>query len=336
VLHEPGPIVLQELPRPAPRSGEVLVKVEACGICGSDLHRARAAKLPAAAPIGHEIVGTVVSNGRRQPDASRARSRVAIEATTACQHCQECRSGKPYLCEQYHLIVGGFADYIAVPRYAVHAVPPELSWTRAALAEPTAVAVHAVRIAAVHKYAQVLVIGGGTIGILLGLVLRARQDAPVAVVTRYEHQAAVAASLGLDVRTDATADGDAPPDVVFEAVGGGAEPLEQALDVVRPGGTVCVVGRYSGAVSVDMNKVVARELTLRGSATYGRRPSDFAAALAILTDAPDEIDALITHQFGLAAAAEAFSVAGTKSSGAIKVLITPGANGDEPSKEPVG
>ena len=159
-------IAIREVARPTTAPGDVLVDVHACGICGSDLHTFDgAAPLPRVCP-GHEICGRIA---RESPNGDAGRP-VVVEPIYACGVCPRCRAGEPNLCPTLELIggrrPGGFADVVAAPLTSVHPVPSGLDLDTAVLTEPLAVAVHGVGRVASAPRGEVLVLGGGTIGLL--------------------------------------------------------------------------------------------------------------------------------------------------------------------------
>jgi threonine dehydrogenase-like Zn-dependent dehydrogenase len=191
-------IELRDVATPAPAAGEVVVRVRVCGICGSDLHWFTGhAALPPVCP-GHEMAGEVAAVGAGV-SGWRAGDRVAVEPLRSCGVCRYCRHRTPQLCVRLQIfglqLAGGFADAVVVPATALFAVPPQLDWPIAVLAEPTAVAVHAVRLAGIAAGQRVLILGAGAIGLLCVLAASAA-GAEVWVSARYAHQAALARRLG--------------------------------------------------------------------------------------------------------------------------------------------
>ncbi|MGH7785222.1 MAG: zinc-dependent alcohol dehydrogenase, partial [Candidatus Binatia bacterium] len=164
-----GTIALREVAAPEPGPGEVVVRVRACGICGSDLHWFLGSLRPPHVCPGHEIAGEIAALGAGVA-GWHAGDRVAVEPLVACGICRYCRAGQPQLCRTMQIIgqqqPGGLAELVAVPAGALFAVPAGLSWPIAALAEPTAVCVHAYRLAALPAGARVLILGAGSVGLL--------------------------------------------------------------------------------------------------------------------------------------------------------------------------
>ncbi len=314
---EPGPL----------REGWVRLRVHACGICGTDLHLwRRELPAPAGGVPGHEVVGLPLDGGRGLPDRL-----YAVEPRTWCGACDLCISGSRHLCAKSSILglglPGGLADWIDAPREAVHPVDASVSAGAAAIAEPLAVCVRALHLARPEASSRVLVLGAGNIGLLCGLLARDRAD-EVAITARYDHQRRAAERLGiLPLAEGAAADWalERGPDLVIETVGGGADTLEQAVRLCRPAGRVVVLGVFGGSRPIDALALMAKEIEVVGSNTYGtgRRGPEFRVAVDLLPRYRSELEPLQTHRFSLDAVADAFACAADKKSGAIKVTVLP-------------
>jgi threonine dehydrogenase-like Zn-dependent dehydrogenase len=229
---------------------------------------------------------------------------------------------------------GGLADYVRVQVQGLYALPPGLPFDLGALTEPLAVAVHGVRLAGITPGDRVLVQGSGVIGLLATLVAQT-QGATVMATARYPHQAEAAARFGAarvfpadgEGSKDLTAFAASEPfDVVLETVGGEADTLVQAPALVRPGGTVGVLGVFFHPPRLNALGLVLNEVRMIGSITYGRAPdgvADFARAVALLEANRALATSLITHRRPLDAIAEAYALADDKSSQALKVTVLP-------------
>ncbi|MDX2167986.1 MAG: alcohol dehydrogenase catalytic domain-containing protein [Deltaproteobacteria bacterium] len=325
------------MPAPSPDADEVILAPRACGICGSDLHWYLGHGAPPRVCPGHEIVGEVVACGEAVRGV-HAGDRVAVEPMAVCGRCRECRAGRPQLCARLRILGmqrdGGLAERVAVPAAALFALPAELDWELAALTEPTAVAVHAARLAGIGPGQRVLVLGAGSVGLLCTLAARAAGAAEVWITARHPQQAGLASQLGAqrvfaaspaaDVERRALAR-EQPIDVVLETVGGTAPTLADAIDCVRPGGVVAMLGVFTAPPLLPATTLLVKEARLVGSMMYDRRgvPVDFAAALGLLVSSRQQVAPLITHRFPLASVSDAFAAAADKSAGAVKVLVTP-------------
>lgn len=318
---------------PQPEAGDVIVRVHGCGVCGSDLHYFHGGFPPPSACPGHEIAGVVHS----APSGSGLRTGqdVAIEPLVVCGICSHCRTGNYQICPQFcvvgNAVDGGFAEFVRVPSYAVYPLPAGVDLEVGGLTEPLAVAVHAVRLARLEPGDRVLVLGGGTIGLMAVAAARAAGAGEVWITARHAQQEEAARRLGATrvFRGDGSADalraaarGDTV-DAVIETVGGTAGTLGDAVRLVRRGGTVIVLGIFTGEPSLDATTLVVKEVRLVGSMTYGRSGtrSDFERALALLAANPEVFRTLITHRIALENITRAFEVASDKGSGAIKVQV---------------
>lgn len=332
----PGVIELRDVPAPDPGPGEVVVRVTACGICGSDLHWFQGSLPPPAICPGHEIAGVVAKRGAGVT-AVREGERVAIEPLVVCRECHYCRTGRPQLCPYLRIlgvqITGGFADEVLVPAYALFPLPDILDDALGALTEPTAVCVHALRLGGVGLGHRVLVIGAGTIGLLSVMVARAAGAAEVLISARHPHQAEKARRLGARV-FEARDDGDSaraayaadhPIDAVIETVGGIADTIGDAVRCVRPGGSVVVLGVFATLPSLPALLLLTKEVRIVGSMVYDRTGprADFDVAIDLLARQREAAASLITHRVGLDAIQSAFRTAADKRSGAIKVCVNP-------------
>lgn len=321
----------------APGPGEVIVRVRACGICGSDLHRYRLGGGPGTpCTPGHEIAGEVEALG---PGVAGwdVGAPVAVEPIISCRECAACLRGDYQICPQWTLLGGGrdggLAERVRVRAYGLFALPPGITPAVGALAEPAAVAVHGARLADVVRGERVLVLGSGTIGLLSSLVA-AEAGATVTATARYAHQARAATRFGAARVLPADAAGERalldlaatePFDAVIETVGGEADTLVQAAAAVRPAGRVCVLGIFLHPPRVGALALVLKEVRMVGAITYGRAGgvADFERAIALLDRHRALAAELITHRRSLDAVAEAFALADDKTSAALKVTVEP-------------
>ena len=284
VLAEYKRLTLQSVPVPSYGTGEVLVQVAACGICGSDVHGYDGSSGRRIPPIvmGHEAAGIVAAVGTDVRSVSPG-DRVTFDSTVYCAKCDFCLRGEINLCEDRQVVgvscgeyrrAGAFAEYIAVPEYILYRLPASLSFADAAMLEAVSVALHAVKLSGIAGGETALVIGAGMIGLL---VLQAALEAGCARIFVADVDAtrlAIAATLGAEVTLLASeteliseilrlTEGRGV-DLVLEAVGRN-ETVATAIDCVRKGGTVTLIGNIAAQVSMPLQKVVTRQIRLQGS-----------------------------------------------------------------------
>jgi len=296
-------------PTREPSEGDVRVTVSSSGICGSDLHLV--ALGPSWAILGHEFSG-------RLDDGTP----VAVRPVIRCGRCDRCAAGAEQQCRgalgsMYGVSLdGGLADEVWVHPSCVVPLPEGLDIHDANLVEPLAVALHGINRAGVESGMRVLVLGAGPVG--LCTVASARHlGAEVDLEGHRPSRTRSAERLGasLTTRTDY--------DIVLDAAGTQSS-LDRATELVRPGGTVGILGTYWGPVSLGL-AFQMKEVTLVPSFTYGHHhdADEFTEATRVLASVPELADAVVTHRFGLEDAAEAFRVAGDREEDAIKVVVHP-------------
>jgi 2-desacetyl-2-hydroxyethyl bacteriochlorophyllide A dehydrogenase len=324
-------IELRDIAAPVSAGDTVVVRVHACGICGSDLHYYCGGAAPPRVPLGHEISGRIADPGS---SAFAVDEPVVVEPLISCGHCDRCQAGEPNLCAKVRVLgnraPGGFADAVAVPASSIYRVPATIDLDTAMLAEPLAVGVHAAELAAITPGESVLVLGAGVIG-LLAAFAAAKRGGVITISARYPQQRAAASDLGashvIDTERSAilTACAAHPPDVVLETVGGSAPTLDLALEVVRPGGRIVGLGKFNDTISLHPLRFLMKEVRLVGSMTYRRSGAqpDFVHALELLAAERDRLARLITHRVSLAEVARGFAIAADKSSGSLKVGVLP-------------
>ena len=312
--------------------GSTRLQVTGCGICGSDLHIYRGMRSGELLPVdfatpGHEIAGTILDGPAGMVDQV-----YAVEPWLNCRSCPECMQGETVLCPEAELMgisaAGGLAEYVDVPTRLLHPVGPNLAPGLASLAEPWAVSVRAVHRARLTEIDErVLILGGGTIGLLCGVAARDRASR-VGITCRYPHQADLARRFGLEPLADDTVEAWAAehrPGVVIETVGGEADTMSEAVAHAGRGGRIVVVGVFGVPQPTDYREVVLKELEIVGSFIYGTvaSGSEFGAAVGRMERIADELAALGSHRFTLEDAGSAFATADDKSNLAVKVTIGP-------------
>ena len=292
--HGPGDLRVEEVPRPEPGAGDVLVQVEVALTDGTDAkafqrgHPLLLADVPS--PFGHEFCGIDVATGRRVVAANSA----------PCGECPACRRGEQTLCENLRpFLNGAYAEYLLVPARIAERnllpVPPGLAPEIAAMVEPLACCLHGIERAEVQAGQTVAVLGPGPIGLMLCAAAR-DAGAHVAVVGGRPERRELAREFGAEPGDGRGAD------VVVEAVGT-AEAWQDALELVRPGGTVVFFGGRE--LAVDTFRLHYEELTLRGA--FHHTPRHVRAALAFLASGAYPWERLVTHRVGLEQVAALFA-----------------------------
>ena len=284
ILHGPDDLRVEDIPEPQPEPGEVLVRVEAATTCGTDVkmwRRGHQILPPYPARFGHETAGVRADTGER----------VLVGDSVACGACPPCRAGRPQICRAMTWVLGGFAERIAAPAAALHAVPDGLELAGAAMAEPLAACVHAVARAA-SDARDVAVLGGGTMGLMTArlLVLEGRD---VTLCDRHPERRAQAEAFGARAVAEL-----APCPLVFEAVGR-PEAWRAAVEAAAPGGIVVLVGGCPGGTDVALptGPLHYDELDVRGAFHHSRAEVD--RALDLLASGAVDWRALAGETIGL-------------------------------------
>jgi len=328
-----------DVPVPEIGAGDVLVRVKACGICGSDVHGYDGSTGRRIPPIvmGHEAAGVIERVGTGVA-ALREGDRVTFDSTVYCGDCFFCRRGQVNLCDRRRVLGvscgdyrchGAFAEYVAVPQRIVYRLPDELSFERAAMIEAVSVAVHAAALAPVALNDTAVVVGSGMIGLLA--IQAAKQAGCGRVIAvdidcgRLEMARQAGADWQLNSRTCDVAQevarqtGGRGADVAIEAVGA-TDPIRTALSCLRKGGALTLVGNLSPTVEMPLQVVVTRQLRLLGScASAGEYPAclDMVARGAIC------VDPLISATAPLEDGPQWFARLYAREAGLMKVILQP-------------
>jgi (R,R)-butanediol dehydrogenase/meso-butanediol dehydrogenase/diacetyl reductase/L-iditol 2-dehydrogenase len=274
-----------DVPDPVIETGrDLLVKVKAVSICGSDVHGFDGSTGRRKPPIimGHEAAGEVVDTGKEVKDF-KIGDRVTFDSTIYCGKCYYCRNGQVNLCDDRMVLGvscdeyrrhGAFAEYVVVPEHISCHLPPNLSYREAAMTEPAGVAAHAFRLSPVGLNDTVAIVGAGLIGLLLLDVLRSSVSGRIIALDTDGNRRKIALERGADAVFDPsekdfrekilTLTGGRGADRVFEAVGATA-PIRTAISIVRKGGSVTLIGNLSPAIELPLQSVVTRQINLIGS-----------------------------------------------------------------------
>jgi len=284
----PQAMELREVTQPSLASdADVLIKVEACGICGSDMHawNGHDDRRPAPLILGHEAAGTIV-------EGQRAGTRVTVNPLVTCQTCEACRTGRDNICSKRQIISmppreGAFAEYLTMPERNLVEVPDTVASEIAALTEPLACGWHAMRLAgtALHRplqEARTLVLGGGAIGLGAALVLslKGAREIWIAETNTRRHDALTAAGnfKVFDPRATAGPE-EASVDLVIDAVGFSAT-RTAACRAVKSGGVIVHIGLGDGDGGLDVRRMTLQEIVFIGTYTYSM--ADFQETAAAL------------------------------------------------------
>lgn len=295
-LEKPNDLKMREsVSPPAPKDNEVKVKVSYGGICGSDLRVLRGSIPYASYPCspGHEILGTIVEVGKKSQYP--VGTKVVSFPNTYCGECEFCLKGKTNICmnkKSFGVTVNGlFAQEIIIDSEFVVPIPSDLAEERAILIEPFAVNVHALKRATITKGTSVAVIGCGTEG-LLAIALLSHMGADITVLDIISDKMERAKSFSKNIKTIHPADvKDQVFDVVVEAAGVKAS-VEQAFQLVKPGGEMISLGITGDEISYPALRITRSEITIYGTIIYTKK--DFARAIAFLQDPKFNVDPVLS------------------------------------------
>jgi L-iditol 2-dehydrogenase len=340
LLSEYRRLEIAEVATPLAGAGEVLIRVGACGICGSDVHGYDGSSGRRIPPIvmGHEAAGRIAAVGAGVTGLIEG-DRVTFDSTIYCGACGYCTRGEVNLCDNRQVLgvscgdysrAGAFAEFVAVPARVVYKLPDTISFAEAAMLEAVAVAIHGVSLAKISAESTALVVGAGTIGVLTLQALRAAGCKRVLVSDVDETRLKMAKELGAAEVLLADADvvaqvlrrtGGVGVDVAIEAVGRN-ETVSAAIASVRKGGTVVLVGNISPEVTLPLQKVVTRQIRLQGScASAGEYPE----AIALMASGAIRVKPLISAIAPLAEGPAWFERLHAREPNLLKVVLTPGS-----------
>jgi (R,R)-butanediol dehydrogenase/meso-butanediol dehydrogenase/diacetyl reductase len=313
------PLAIERVPDPAPADDELLVKVGASGICGTDLHLSQVeGLLPPGSVLGHEFAGEIVAVGRSARGHWRSGQRVAVVPYLVCGTCHACLDGGDVLfCPKVRFtgfgeLSGGYAEYVRAGSGEVVALPDSVPDRIGATVEPLCVALQAVEHAEIPAGARVLVLGAGPIGLAVAQWARLRGAGHVALSEPAAGRLALAAAFGATAAIDPSREDVAsafaraaggPPDVVFECVGAPGM-IQKCVDQVRPKGQVVVVGVCMGEDPWRPGSAIQKSLCFRFSIGY--RTRHFQLAVEMLAAGRIQSSAMITRELGFDAFPDAF------------------------------
>ncbi len=339
LLDGPSHFIITDVPIPAlVDARDVLIRVRAASICGSDVHGMDGSTGRRIPPIimGHEAAGSIEAVGPGVRGFAVG-DRVTFDSTIYCGECSFCRQGLVNLCDHRRVLGvscaeyrqdGAFAEYVVVPERILYRLPDNLDFVSAAMAEPLAVAAHAARTAAPAPGSSRLVVGTGLIGLLLIRVLRLNGSGPLIAVDLDQGRLDNARRFGADATILAGPDaveqvrqltGGRGADYAFEVVGATA-PLRTAVDGLRKGGTLTLVGNISPTVELPLQSIVTRQLTLKGSAAIA---DEYPFALDLMSSGTVDVKALVSAVAPLSEGASWFARLHAREPGLLKIVLEP-------------
>ena len=339
VIHGTHDLRLENRDIPEPGPNEVLVRLGAGGICGSDLHYFHEGgvadfKIKQPMTLGHEVAGEIIECG---PGVSslKAGDRVAVNPARYCGACRQCRSGRGNLCTNVYFfgsasrfphVQGGFAEFFVAAEAQCVRLTTEISFPEIACAEPLAVVLHATNQAGNLNSKRVLVTGAGPIGLLAGIAARFAGALEITITDRFASPLKLALELGIDHALNVAENPDALRqavsergefDLALEASGAGPAMLN-CLETLGPGGRMVQVGMLSSA-QLPLGRIIAKEIEVVGTFRFFQ---EYADAVHLIERGRINVQPLITHQMPLKSALEAFNLASDKSQ-SVKVSLVP-------------
>lgn len=330
-------IIRDDRPLPEPDENQALVKMEYCGVCGSDVHFYREGKVgdtpaPEDFILGHEVAGTVVKLGKKVTGLVPG-DRVALEPGYPCGKCEYCKTGRYNLCPQVQFfadppVPGALQEYVVHPADMCYKLPDNVSTEEGALVEPLAVGMHAAAQANVALGNSVLILGGGCIGLVTLLAAKARGAANIVVVDLFQKRLDMAKELGAGAVINAGNEdvslrvkelfGPLGADIVFETAGA-IPTIQQTPYFVKPGGTICLVGMAAESmVNYNFNKIMMKEVTIKSVFRYRNL---YPAAIAAIASGAINVKQIVTHRFKFEDSNLAFHTAVVNAKDEIKEII---------------
>jgi L-iditol 2-dehydrogenase len=330
---------LTDLPQPEIGANDVLVRVRACGICGSDVHGMDGSTGRRIPPIvmGHEAAGTIEAVGR-DVKAWKPGDRVTFDSTVSCGKCHFCRRGEINLCDNRQVLGvscgdyrrnGAFAEYVAVPENILYRLPEGLPFEHAAMIEAVSIAVHAVNLTPHELGDTAVVVGSGMIGQLTVQAAKVAGFGRVFAVDIDDAKLARAKSLGADEvfnskNCDVAAEIAARTnghgaDAALEAVGA-TDPIKTAMSCVRKGGTVTLIGNISPKIELNLQAVVTRQIRLQGSCASS---GEYPACIDLLSRGAIRVDSMISAKSPHDEAASWFDRLYKHEPNLMKVIVQP-------------
>jgi (R,R)-butanediol dehydrogenase/meso-butanediol dehydrogenase/diacetyl reductase len=299
------PLSVEDLPEPEPGTGEAVIKVGRCGICGSDIHMTsgHGADYPAGTVLGHEFAGEVVAIGK---NVSRVKmgDRITAMPAAGCGQCGPCLAGYPLGCANMTGMIGGFGEYMRVSEAGALKLPDTLTLADGALVEPLAVGLGGVRLAAMQPGARVLVLGAGSVGLAAIYWARHLGAGRVVAASPSDRRAGLAIQMGAD-GFEALGEGEGErvnaalggmPDIVLECAGA-VGVLQKSIELVRSGGTIVSLGFCTQPDAILPSFATWKQVTIKFSFAYAMR--DFVHCLDLLNRGHVEPRLMVSQTIGL-------------------------------------
>ncbi|MFA5028636.1 MAG: alcohol dehydrogenase catalytic domain-containing protein [Candidatus Methylomirabilota bacterium] len=330
---------LRDVPIPEPADQEVLIRVKSVGICGSDVHGYTGTTGRRIPPIimGHEASGVVDRVGRAVSGLLPG-ERVTFDSPVYCNQCPACRLGQVNLCQSRKIIgvstptfraEGAMAEYVVVPSWIIHKLPEGVSFEEAAMIEPAGVGMHAARITPIDVNDVVIVVGAGQIGLLAMQGARIKGAGTLVVMDVKEDRLAFAKEMGAQVTINTSAGdpaealrkaiGRPDADVVIEAVGLEAT-VAMSLRLTKLGGNLTLIGNVTPKIQVNLQEIISREVTIRGSAAIA---GEYPACLNYIAQGRLQVKPLISRICPLAEGQASFDALHHGEPGLMKILLQP-------------
>lgn len=306
VLTEKMNLEIQELPLPEPLDHEVIVKVKACGICGTDQHiyhgQPGSAEVQFPIVLGHELSGEIVQIGKNVTQF-KIGNRVSIDPNMYCGTCDYCRGNRVHLCDNLQAIGvtrnGGMGEYCAVPAANCYTLPDELSYEEGAMIEPLGCVLHGFNQIKMWPGASVLIIGGGYIGLMMMQVAKMYGASPIVVSEpdSTKHNLAIQLGASEAIKPEELESKRDGFDIVIECVGR-KESMTQAVNMAKKGGTVLLFGVSAPDTKIEVQPfdIFSKELTIKGSFI---NPHTHDLAISLVQQGKIQIKPLLSHQFSM-------------------------------------
>jgi L-iditol 2-dehydrogenase len=339
VLEDLRDLQMRDVPQPVLGSRDVLIQVKACGICGSDVHGYDGSSGRRIPPLimGHEAAGVVADIGGEVSQV-KIGDRVTFDSTVSCGQCRFCMAGDVNLCDGRQVLGvscgdyrrnGAFAEYVSVPEHIVYSLPDSFAYEKAALIEAVSVAVHAAKITKIQPGSTAVVIGAGMIGLLAIQAFRVFGCSKVYAVDLEHDRLELARRFGADAtflgtdpellsKLKSLTEGQGP-DIAVEAVGAEKTVL-MAIESVRRGGTVTLIGNLAPKVEIPLQIVVTRQLRLLGSCASA---GEYRECIELMQSGKINVDPLISALAPLNQGAEWFNRLYDREPGLMKVILQP-------------